>query len=241
MIGLRYIRTKCDLSLSDLAKKLHVSRQMVSAWENERKDIPENRLQELSEIFGIEKKYLGVITDEMKDEIESRPVYLVYESPEPEYRFDDANGGQEALWPVSIYQSLTEKYIETKKKRQDLLDTISRDLTFEEYHKYIYDEISMIENMSFFYECTHKIISLYQDKYRNYRVVYRCEAMAMFDAMMIALGIEDKDRLANIEADDSFWVKEDVAFARNLAEQIKDHWEEKMKHYDAMCIRPKFD
>lgn len=51
MNGLKYIRTRCNLSLNDLAETIGVSRQALSAWENEKKDIPEQRKQQLSEFF----------------------------------------------------------------------------------------------------------------------------------------------------------------------------------------------
>ena len=34
MNGLRYIRKQCNFSLSQLAERLEVSRQIISAWEN---------------------------------------------------------------------------------------------------------------------------------------------------------------------------------------------------------------
>ena len=39
MNGLRFIRTQCNLSLNDIATVLGVSRQMVSSWENGKKEI----------------------------------------------------------------------------------------------------------------------------------------------------------------------------------------------------------
>ena len=43
MNGLKYIRTRCNLSLSELADMIGVSRQALSSWENGKKDIPEQR------------------------------------------------------------------------------------------------------------------------------------------------------------------------------------------------------
>lgn len=37
MNGLKYIRTQCNFSLSELAERLDVSRQIISAWENGKK------------------------------------------------------------------------------------------------------------------------------------------------------------------------------------------------------------
>ena len=61
MNGLKYIRTRCNLSLSELADMIGVSRQALSSWENGRKDIPEQRLEQLSEFFGVNREFLGEI------------------------------------------------------------------------------------------------------------------------------------------------------------------------------------
>ena len=48
MNGLRYIRKQCNFSLSQLAERLEVSRQIISAWENGKKEIPEMRKKQLA-------------------------------------------------------------------------------------------------------------------------------------------------------------------------------------------------
>ena len=48
MNGLKFIRTQCNISLSNLAMALGVSRQMVSAWENDKKELPKKRVEQLS-------------------------------------------------------------------------------------------------------------------------------------------------------------------------------------------------
>ena len=59
MNGLKYIRTRCNLSLSELADMIGVSRQALSSWENGRKDIPEQRVEQLAEFFGVNREFLG--------------------------------------------------------------------------------------------------------------------------------------------------------------------------------------
>lgn len=57
MLGIEYIRNQLGLNISDLAKLLSVSRQIVSKWEKGEKKIPDKRLDELAVIFNIPKKY----------------------------------------------------------------------------------------------------------------------------------------------------------------------------------------
>ena len=61
MNGLRYIRTQCNFSLSELADRLDVSRQIISAWENGKKEIPEARKVQMAEFFGIDKSFFDDI------------------------------------------------------------------------------------------------------------------------------------------------------------------------------------
>ena len=55
MNGLRYIRTRCNLSVNELADAIGVSRQAINSWENEKKEIPKQRLEQLESFFGIDK------------------------------------------------------------------------------------------------------------------------------------------------------------------------------------------
>ena len=48
MNGLKFIRTQSNISLSNLAMALGVSRQMVSAWENDKKELLKKRVEQLS-------------------------------------------------------------------------------------------------------------------------------------------------------------------------------------------------
>ena len=67
MNGLKYIRTRCNLSLSELARFIGVTRQALSSWENGRKEIPEQRKEQLACFFGIDKEYFGEISEKEKN------------------------------------------------------------------------------------------------------------------------------------------------------------------------------
>lgn len=59
MLGIEYIRGQLGMNISDLAKKLSVSRQIVSKWEKGEKKIPDKRLSQLAEICGVPEKYFS--------------------------------------------------------------------------------------------------------------------------------------------------------------------------------------
>lgn len=73
MNGLTYIRKLCNLSSCDVADILGVSRQAVSSWENG-KIIPEDRLKQLSNYFGVQENYFSEITDEDKEYLAQLPM-----------------------------------------------------------------------------------------------------------------------------------------------------------------------
>jgi len=64
MNGLKFIRTRCNMSLNELADILDVSRQQVSAWENGVKTISQKRLRQLSEYFGVDEKFFLDISED---------------------------------------------------------------------------------------------------------------------------------------------------------------------------------
>ena len=66
MNGLKFIRTRCNISLNELADILDVSRQQVSAWENGVKPISQKRLNQLSKYFGVDEKYFLDISEDDK-------------------------------------------------------------------------------------------------------------------------------------------------------------------------------
>ena len=73
--ALAVIRTRCNYSQTVLASVLGLSRQVVSAWENGNKKIPEGRLTELALLFGVP---VTLLTTKELDVVErwcDRPVF----------------------------------------------------------------------------------------------------------------------------------------------------------------------
>lgn len=56
--ALYYIRTRCNYSQSMAAKEIGVSRQMFSAWEQGKKQLPEKRKEMLAALFGVPAEIL---------------------------------------------------------------------------------------------------------------------------------------------------------------------------------------
>lgn len=59
MIGLEYIRKLNFDTVDSLAEKLHVTKGLISQWENQKAPIPNKRLDELSNIYNVSSEYFS--------------------------------------------------------------------------------------------------------------------------------------------------------------------------------------
>ena len=86
MIGLKYIRTLFNDTGEDVAEKLGVTKVTISKWENGIKPIPQKRLTELSEIYGIPEKYFNKELTKIEElKIERKRLSDYYDSSFVEY------------------------------------------------------------------------------------------------------------------------------------------------------------
>ena len=77
MNGLKYFRNQViNKTMDDLAVQIDVTRQAIYMWESEKKNIPELRLKQLSELSGIPEKYFLVKELSEKDKLEIKKYYL---------------------------------------------------------------------------------------------------------------------------------------------------------------------
>ena len=87
MNGLKIIRIQCNYSVGELAAEIGVSRQMISAWENGKKSIPESRKMQLAEYFGVEPELIGEINEQKKRDIVNRTFYRWRNDKAEHFRF----------------------------------------------------------------------------------------------------------------------------------------------------------
>lgn len=69
MNGLQHIRKSFGMTLAALGKRMGITRQTISQWEQGTCSIPENRLKELSAIFEIPETFFGEISEDEVDEL----------------------------------------------------------------------------------------------------------------------------------------------------------------------------
>lgn len=90
MFGLTYIRNLFNMSMDDVAKKLGVSKQTLSKWENKKIKISDERLNQLSSLFNTPKEYFEKELDEInkiniqqlkiQKEIKDNPIIVGYKA-----------------------------------------------------------------------------------------------------------------------------------------------------------------
>ena len=59
MLGLEYIRKLNSDTVDLLAEKLHVTKGLISQWENQKSPIPNKRLEELSKLYNVSSEYFS--------------------------------------------------------------------------------------------------------------------------------------------------------------------------------------
>lgn len=77
MNGLKYIRSEVIREKAeDLAAQLRVSKQTVTAWESGKKQIPNKRLKQLSELTGIPEQYFLLKELTEQEQLECKKYWL---------------------------------------------------------------------------------------------------------------------------------------------------------------------
>lgn len=95
MIGLEFIRKLNGDTTVTLAEKLSVTNALISQWENQKKPIPNKRLEKLSEIYDIPKEYFSRELTRLEQlKIERKKMSEEYDKTVVDYYEDavDTNG-----------------------------------------------------------------------------------------------------------------------------------------------------
>lgn len=226
MNGLKIIRTKCNLTIGEIADILNVSRQLVSAWENSRKEISAKRLRQLSEFFGLDECFFGEITEEQKQQLDEKAMFL--------FRYHDKNifkyKPDETVKDISrvmVYfrkndkTSLSEEYNKLKKQQEDTVERI--DMFIGEKLGHMESEMMRITNYTKIYGEFTDLLESIDDQKHYLKVPYRFEIIDVLDAMRLAFGLLDEETVSGYRKSEYF-VGRDNDHIFKLAEAIRNHW-----------------
>lgn len=221
MNGLKYIRTQCNFSLSELAERLDVSRQIISAWENGKKEIPEARKEQLAEFFGIDKCFFDEITEEQKKTLLGKAMFRYIESGAETYRYKpDANAkSQTAYFVPEREMSLDEEFVELQRTQKQLLERINRIISGPE-------QASLRDQMSFIVRGT-EVFSKVADamdgcfsKNPLIKMPYYFGMLEVLQALNIVMNFSDDVKNDNSSSEKSFC--ELVSVTRRIFEEKVD-------------------
>lgn len=128
--GLIFIRKLHDLSLEGLSEKLDVSLQTVHKWEKKQRPIPQQRLEQLEELFNIDKFYFTKEDLTKLDQLRIQKIKLEQSSK------NDSNR--------DIIEKIENEILkeELKQKLSEAVDVLLEDNTEEEFLKKITNALS---------------------------------------------------------------------------------------------------
>lgn len=231
MNGLKYIRTRCNLSLNDMAEAIGVTRQALSSWENERKEIPEQRKKELADYFGIDAAYFGEISEKEKKYLLEKAMFRYLEDGKETYRYKPQEGEKQLkriYFPGDDQLSLDERYIEAQKKKKELIGDIEEAIKYTDNAGSIQSQIVCINRGCDVYGMITRLMQEMKKQDVINRMSYFYEILNVLEAMMVAYGLIDKNVIEeNIELNKEFH-NEDGEWILELADMLERRWDEKV-------------
>lgn len=232
MNGLRYIRTRCNMSINELAEAIGVSRQAISSWENEKKEIPKQRLGQLEDFFGIDSTCFGSLDEEKKLYVTNKAMFRYDENGKQTYRFKPQDGITNlsmvdiCFIPEKPY-SVDEEYANAQKRKQETLAKIDEIIEWTKDAGSVESKISCINRGCNVYSMTSQLLEFVKEQKSIERIPLLNEMKSVWKAMMVAYEILDKESIELLDKSE-YNYGEDGEWTLELAEQIKLHWEEKI-------------
>ncbi len=227
MNGLKFIRIRCNLSVSEIADILGVSRQLVSAWENGRKNISEKRRKQLSEYLGIDESFFGEIDEKQKTHIVEKAMFKHNYHGKEIFKFKPEEGVDD-ISKIMVYFkdeteiSLSDAYDAAERIKENTVDRIDN-FIHKNKGEHMESEIMRITNYTKIYgEFTDLLESI--DEQKLYlKVPYRFEIIDVLDAMRVAFGLIDEETVRGYH-ESEYRVGMDREYIFELAAMIKNHW-----------------
>ena len=124
MIGLEYLCSLNNMSYSELANELNISKATVSNWISERRKINEKYYADLTCIFNIPKEWFSKTINET-DKLKLQKLFLDNKLAEEEFDIEPNNPAEKS--------SMIDFYIYKKELLNDINDFLEKD--FKEYYE----------------------------------------------------------------------------------------------------------
>lgn len=234
MNGLKFVRVRCNISLSELADALGVSRQQVSAWENGSKPISNRRLEQLEKYFGLDRKYFLEISKEDKDSIISKALYRRLDSKKEIYCFIKQGDWKEDFCYAPHYypdckESLNEQMVQVSKQKQETFEEIESVMRYFEIPDGIMDKILAVRRGCKVYDALTRYLRQMPYEAPTMRAIYYDMARNVLFSLLLANGLLSKEEIGKefyeeVIGDDIY---DDRDWIYEQAEIFKEKYEEK--------------
>lgn len=149
MNGLRFVRTQCNYMMKELADILDVTKASITYWETGTKPIPDKRLAQLSNLFGVDSKYLGEITEEDREHLNNLPRYKKYQGDiHTSFSPDTSSEKIYVLYSDESFKTSYEKHEEMKARYRLVVEDINKlfEVTDTTDEKRFYRDIDLLES-----------------------------------------------------------------------------------------------
>ena len=242
MNGLKFIRTQCNLSLNNVAQTLNVSRQIVSAWENGKKDIPKERKEQLANYFGINAQYFDEINEIQKKEILKTAMYRWNHDGDEFFLFRPDEKSQMFLKGLCTYEAKERKVLlsdelKTKKQLQkEMIKQIDQQIEGNFCHN-LNDQIASINRGVRYYEYCAENYKVIYEQPSSQKMSYYYRVLEVLQALRLALGgetIEKDDDVSQYFDADDYTYRVDSDFVQKCADMIIEHMKPIMENLEEM-------
>lgn len=229
MNGLRYIRTRCNLSISELAEQLGVTRQAICSWETGKKVVPEKRKAQLAFFFGLDEDFFDEVDEKKKDELVIKAMFAHLHGNKEMYLYRPKENPIDYKETITYYledreKSLDEEYILAKKRKQETLTEIKKNMECKSESDCLMSKISHLNRGCDIYGITSKLLQKMREQKAFLKIPFLFELMNVWKAMLLAYGVMDEKPL--IVQNSMKHHGEDNVFLLHRADEIRTHWEE---------------
>lgn len=239
MNGIKCIRERCNVSMSELADRIGVTRQTISLWEKGTRKPSLTKRIALCEFFGLPERFFGEINEKDIDEIDSMRIYRHKTATSEFYTF--APFGEEEPMPYLTLKYLNgwndARYTETMQQFKKLLESIEESVHVEDEEALLQERIAKTARICRHIEKYIEILSLIEktktERGTYLKVPMRYEIWSILDSMMLAFGLYTEEEICQKYPGEfeSEYVGVDKDYLHDLAMLMRDHWEKKVAFF----------
>lgn len=184
--ALSIIRTRCNYSQAALAESIGVSRQMVCAWENGGKKLPDSRADELAVLFGVPSAILKEDDLQKVEQWCDRPLFPAEKQGRQVFSFEPADGsanyGVFLLRPEDPVPAVRSRELALKRNAVlQSLDDLSKVRADQQSRDLNYAEpcVSILERIQTLLECAAQL----EDPIRERMLFFLLEQLFLLECI----------------------------------------------------------